>query len=322
MTSELLYLSQADIERLTLSPREAREVVLTTLRDLAAGRNFSLPKSIIDLGPGHYFQTMSAASETLGLATVKWIGVAPIAGKADSYAISGLICASDYRTGDIVAVLDGNLITRIRTAALSAVAALYLALESPTCIGFVGCGSQALRHLDAFVDLFPALHRIYLLSRTAASAERVACAASRKGLEPIITRDPDTLLSHSDIVISMASRSPDSRPFLDARLLQPSAFVSAVDAGWTWHPETLTVFDRRITDSLQQTTAPIDWAGRPVEAARFHDEIAYVVGRAARTRGPMRTLFCFRGIAIADLAVTELVINKARAAYLGTVLAR
>lgn len=322
MTSELLYLAQADIERLALPPRETREAVLAALRDLAAGRNFSLPKSIIDLGPGHFFQTMSAASEARGLATVKWIGVAPVAGAAENYAINGLICASDYRSGEPIAVLDGNLITRIRTAALSAAAAIYLAPESPTCIGFVGCGSQALSHLDAFVDLFPSLRRIYLLSRTMTSAEKIAGAAARKGLEPIITSDPETLLSRSEIVISMASRSPDSRPFLDARRLQPSAFVSAVDAGWTWYPETLTVFDRRITDSLQQTLAPIDWSGRPVEAARFHDEIAYVVGRAARTRGPTRTLFCFRGIAIADLAVAELLINRARAAHLGTTLAR
>ncbi len=320
--SVLLYLSNAEIQDLKIPPREAREAVLAAFRDNVAGRNISLPKSSIDIAPGHMFQTMSSASEAGGIAVAKWITVAPVDGTSGTYGINGLICASDYKTGLPIAILDGNFITLIRTAAMSAAAATYLAPEAPLTIGLVGCGSQALSHLDAFADLFPSLRRIYLLSRSTTSAERLAAAALQKGLDPIIATDPDTLLSHSDIVVSMVPRSPDSQPFLDARSLPSWSFVSAVDAGWTWHPETLTVFDRLVTDCLQQTPSPLDASGRPVETVRFHDDLGHVASDASRTGAPMRALFCFRGFAIADLAVTELVIRKARVAKVGTILAR
>lgn len=321
-SSVLLYLSNAEIQDLRIPPREAREAVLAAFRDNAAGRNISLPKSSIDIAAGHMFQTMSSASEAVGIASVKWITVAPVDGKPGTYGINSLICASDYKTGLPIAILDGNWVTLIRTAAMSAAAATYLAPEAPSAIGLVGCGSQALSHLDAFVDLFPSLRRIHLFSRSATSAERLAAAASQKGLEPTIANDPDTLLSQSDIVVSMVPRSPDSRPFLDARSLPSSSFVSAVDAGWTWYPETFTAFDRLVTDCLEQTPSPLDVSGRPVEFVRFHYDLGHVVSDASRAGAPMRALFCFRGFAIADLAVTELVIRKAQAAKVGTILAR
>lgn len=322
MSSDLLYLSTADVQNLNISPRGAREAVLAAFRDNAAARNRSLPKTSLDIGPGRVFQSMCSASEASGIATVKWIAMAPVEGKQGTYGINGLICVSDYKTGVPVAVLDGNFITLIRTAAMSAAAAVYLAPEAPTTIGLVGCGSQALSHLDAFVDLFPSLRRIYLLSRSVSSVERVAIAACQKGLTPIISNDPDTLLSQSEIVVSMVPRSPGSKSPLDARLMPASSFASSVDAGWTWRPETFTAFDRLVTDSLEQTTSPMGESGQPVEAVRFQDDLGHVVSGSLGQRAPTRALFCFRGFAIADLALAELAIRKARASGIGTLLAR
>lgn len=139
-SSALLYLSNAEIQDLKIPPREAREAVLAAFRDNVAGRNISLPKSSIDIAPGHMFQAMSSASEAAGIAAVKWITVAPVDGTSGAYGINGLICASDYKTGLPIAILDGNFITLIRTAAMSAAAATYLAPETPETIGLVGCG--------------------------------------------------------------------------------------------------------------------------------------------------------------------------------------
>lgn len=322
MLSELLYLSNTDIQELKLSPREAREAVLAAFRDHAGGRNISLPKSSIEIGPGHVFQSLSAASEASGLATIKWIAVVPVDGQPGTYGINGLICASDYNTGQPVAILDGNSITLIRTAAMSAAAAVYLAPQTPAAIGLVGCGSQALSHLDAFVDLFPSLSRAYLFSRSDRSARRVAEEASKKGLKPTVVNDPDALLRQSDIVVSMVPRSPDSRPFLDARSLPTSSFASAVDAGWTWYPETFPAFDRLVTDCMGQTRSPLGASGSPVESVMFQDDLGHVALEWKRSLAPRRALFCFRGFAIADLAVTHAVIARARAARVGTILPR
>ncbi|WOH63954.1 ornithine cyclodeaminase family protein [Bradyrhizobium sp. BWA-3-5] len=322
VSPELLYLSNGDIQSLQISPADAREAVLAAFRDNAAGRNISLPRSSIDIAPGHLFHSLSAASEVSSIATVKWVAVVPVEAKSGAYGINSLVCVSDYNTGLPVAVLDGNSITLIRTAAMSAAAAVHLAPETPTSIGLVGCGSQAFSHLDAFVDLFPSLRRIHLLSRSVNSAEKVATAASEKGLDPIITKDPDALLAHSDIVISMVPRSPRSKPFLNARLLPSSSFASAVDAGSSWYPESFTAFDRLVTDCFEQGVSPLDALGRPIESVRFQDELAHVASNSSRVAAPTRALFSFRGFAIADLAIAELAIRKARAIGIGTILPR
>lgn len=322
MSAGLLYLSNADVQELQISHREARDVILASFRDNASGRNVGLPKSVITAGPSSWFISMSSASEANSLATMKWVAVVPVEGNHGRPTVNGLVCVSDYKTGLPIAVLDGNSITLIRTAAISAAAALYLAPEAPASIGLVGCGLQALSHLDAFVDLFPSLRSIYLLSRSALSAERTATVASEKQLDPIIVKNPDTLLRESEIVITMVPPSPGLKSFLDARLLPPSSFVSAVDGGRSWRPETLTAFDRLVTDKLEQYSSPVDASGRYVESVKFQDDLVHLASGSCQPVAPTRALFSFRGFVIADLALADLVIRKARALGIGMALPR
>ncbi|MCK1377299.1 ornithine cyclodeaminase family protein, partial [Bradyrhizobium sp. 24] len=86
-------------------------------------------------------------AEDRGIATVKMVAIVPVEGNQARSRVNGLVCVSDYKTGLPVAVLDGNSITLIRTAATSAAAAIYLAPEAPATIGLIGCGLQALSHL-------------------------------------------------------------------------------------------------------------------------------------------------------------------------------
>ena len=202
MTSTLIYLSRRDVEAVGVTPDEAREAVLQVFAEHAAGLNASLPKSSIEIGPGHGFQAMAAASESAGIATLKWVAMAPVAPGSTLPGINGLICASDYATGAPLAVLDGDVITLIRTAAMSAAAATRLAPADPRVMGFVGCGSQAHAHLAAFTALFPGLTTVLAMSRTRSSADTLAEAAARKGLASEVLNDADELLRRSDIVIS------------------------------------------------------------------------------------------------------------------------
>ncbi|WP_164936053.1 hypothetical protein [Bradyrhizobium nanningense] len=322
MSPELLYLSNADILRLQISPREAREAVLAAFCDNAAGLNIGLPKSFINIGPDSWLLSMSSACEARGIAIVKMVAIVPAERSQTRPRVNGLVCVSDYQTGLPVSVLDGNSITLIRTAATSAAAAVYLAPELPATIGLIGCGLQALSHLDAFVDLFPSLRKIYLLSRSLRSAEKIASVASEKQLDPIIVNDPHELLSESEIVISTVPSSPELKPFLDARSLPSSSFASAVDGGRSWRSETLTAFDRVVTDSLKQSASPVDVSERPVESVKYQEDLVHLAAGSSRARPPIRALFGFRGFVISDLALAELAIRKARTLGIGAVLPR
>ncbi|AOO81998.1 hypothetical protein [Bosea vaviloviae] len=327
MGNELLYLSRGDVQALAIAPSEAREAVLQAFRDHAAGLNQSLPKSALGLGPGHGFQAMTAASSAQSIATLKWVSMAPVPPKSPVLGIqvpgiNALICVSDYASGAPIAVLDGDEITLIRTAALSAAAASRLAPPAPRTIGFVGCGLQAHAHLAAFLDLYPGLTSALLFSRSRASAESLAEAASVRGLAAEVVDDADLLLARSDIVISMVPGAPGLQPFLDVNRMKPISFASAVDIGRSWRPETLPSFDVLVTDSLAQSSAPYDVDGQPVTTVRFQHDLVEFADAPHPTAAERRSFFCFRGFALADLALAHLVVAKARAAGIGVKLPR
>ncbi|MGY4601486.1 alanine dehydrogenase [Bradyrhizobium sp. GM22.5] len=319
MNAELLYLSREDIKSLQISSRQARDAIVAAFRDYAAGRAVGLAKLSIDT-PSSWFSSMNSASETYGIAATKWIAVASDKESTGRTRVNGLICVSDYKTGSPIAVLDGNYITLIRTAATSTAAAKYLAPEMPESIGLVGCGLQALSHLDAFVDLHPSLRKVYLFSRSWRSAETVAFAAAEKHREAIITKDPDFLVRKSDIVISMVPSAPDLESFLDARLLRSPSFVSAVDGGRSWRSDRLTSFDRLVTDSLEQSVSPVDAGSRPLEHIVFSQDLRHLTSGSSESSLCSRALFAFRGFAIADLALADLALRQAHALGIGTTL--
>jgi ornithine cyclodeaminase/alanine dehydrogenase len=322
LNETLLYLSRGDLRALRIAPSQAREAVLKAFRDHGAGLSQSLPKSALMLGPGHGFQSMIAASEAQRVATLKWVAIAPVPPGSALAGINGLILVSDHASGVPLAVMDGDEITLIRTAAMSATAASLLARPDPSGIGFIGCGLQAHAHLDAFLALYPGLSEAFCLSRSKASAEALADAARARGVAAEVTTDANDLLARCDIVISMVPGAPGLLPFLDARLMKPDAFASAVDTGRSWIPASLPAFDVLATDSLAQSKAPYDIHGEPVASVRFQHDLAGMTGLAAPIAAGRRSMFCFRGFAVADLALACLVLEKAREAGLGTRLPR
>ncbi|PZR76530.1 MAG: hypothetical protein DI537_44025 [Stutzerimonas stutzeri] len=322
MSNSLLYLSHQDVRACAVTPREAREAVLSAFSDHSAGLNRSLPKSALALGPGHAFQAMMAASEAQEIATVKWVASAPTQPGSSMPSVSALICVSDYVTGAPLAILDGDEITLVRTAAMSAAAASLLAPPEAGTIGFVGCGLQAHAHLAAFCDLYPGLSTALMLSRSRSSAQRLAEAADAYDLATEIVDDANTLLARSDLVISMVPAAPGLRPFLDARRMKPAAFAAAVDTGRSLLPEALPAFDVLVTDSLAQSQAPYDVDGQQVTSVRFGHDLTTLSQAPLADAGTKRSLFCFRGFALADLALAHLVLEKARTAGIGIALPR
>ena len=111
-------------------------------------------------------------------------------------------------------------------------------------------------------------------------------------------------------------------PLLDARRLKPVAFAAAVDTGRSWLPETLPAFDVLATDSLEQSRAPYDAAGNPVTTVAFGHDMTELAAAPHPTAPTGRSFFCFRGVALADLALAHLIVEKARAQGLGTNLPR
>ncbi|MEZ0167314.1 ornithine cyclodeaminase family protein [Microvirga sp. TS319] len=307
----LLYLSSEDIAGLDLKPRAAREAIARAFRLHAEGRAHVQPKLTVQVGPGHFFQSLCAAMPDPPFAATKWVGVAAANSARGLPNVNGLIVVSDFTTGVPVAVLDGTSLTVLRTAAMSALAASYLARPDSSTIGFIGCGAQAYGHLASLRDVLPGLRTVVCNSRGRSSAEKLAVYARESGLGAKVVDSSDEVLA-CDVVVSTVPAQPGLEPFLDASLLRPGCFVAAVDLGRPWHGEGLRSLDILATDDHGQAADPSNRAKLRYPGP-FDADLASLVARTApgRTDEKQRAMFLFPGFALGDLAIAAEVIAEA-----------
>lgn len=76
----------------------------------------------------------------------------------------GVILVFDTETGLPLGLLDGGLITGLRTGCAGAVGARYLARRDSRTLFVLGTGPQAFYQVGAFLRAFPGLRRVYAAS--------------------------------------------------------------------------------------------------------------------------------------------------------------
>lgn len=125
-------------------------------------------------------------------------------------------------TGKLLRVVQGNQLTRLRTAAVTRVAADACVSGSRKRLAIFGSGVQAQAHAEAFC--LGGFSTEVLVCARDDDADFAADIRTRFGV-PARAVDAATAASQADIVIT-ATRSPE--PLFDGALLRPGAFVAAI----------------------------------------------------------------------------------------------
>ena len=218
----------------------------------------------------------------------------------------------DSETGVPLAAIDGNWVTAMRTAGLSAVAAKYLARPDASVAAFIGCGVQANSHLQAFAEMFP-LEQIRAFGRGAANRDALCRRAEGMGLTAVASASARAAVSDADLIVSSVTLVTSGlAPFLDAGWLRPGAFATITDVGAPWRPDRMSAFDRIIIDDLEQEAA----MDKPMVDPDLvsGDLTGLVRGEApGRRADDETTAFVFRGLALGDLALAALAYQRVRA---------
>lgn len=310
-----LYLPDSVLGTLGIGTADIVGAIEAAVAGQAANAVWTAPKAALMPGDGRYMMTTLSVADEPGVTVVKSVMVSPDNPSRGLPGINGAILVTDARTGLLRAVVGANWVTAVRTAGLSAVAATRLADPASRSIAFVGCGVQALSHLDAFCDIFP-IAEIRAVGRGRANAERLCDAARAKGLSATVETDARAALETADIVVSSITLDYTIAPFLDARWLKPGAFAAITDLAIPWHPEGMPAFGTVVIDDREQEAAsPKPMIAPDLISADLTD---IATGRIAVAHDPSRpSAFVFRGIAIGDLAVTALALERAEAAGAG-----
>lgn len=310
-----IYLSHAALEGLAVTTAESVAGIESMIEGQADGRVWTMPKSAFTAPDGRYMMSTLAAADDPPVLVVKSLVLNPVNPDHGLPQINSTVTVLDSRTGLPLAIIDGNWITAIRTAGLSAVAAKRMARPDASVVAFIGCGVQADSHLTAFSELFP-LQEVRAFGRGSANRDALCARAEQMGYRAIASRSGQEAIEGADLIVTSVTLSRDTEPFLDARGLQPGAFAAVTDFARPWQAETLSSIDRVVVDDIEQERT----SGNPtVDPALIRGDLkGLVTGEAAaRESDEEVNAFVFRGLAIGDLALAAVAHRKARQAGIG-----
>jgi alanine dehydrogenase len=141
--------------------------------------------------------------------------------------IQGLLLLYDARNGQLLAMMDAEHLTAMRTGAASGVATRYLARQDAATVTLFGAGAQAGAQLAAMCAVRP-IQQAFVITRSGAKDTDFCTAmAAKLGIRVVSTRDVQAAATAADIICTATNATT---PVLDGRWVQPGAHINAIGA--------------------------------------------------------------------------------------------
>lgn len=231
---------------------------------------------------------------------------------------------NDPTTGQLLALMDGILITAMRTGAASAVASRYLARNDSRVLGIIGTGAQARFQAEAICVVRP-IREIVTFDRNEETAQRFSETISQTlGIPAKVVASPRNAVIRSDILVTSTT---STEPVFNGDDLKPGTHVNAVGA---YTPEMRELDDvtvekaRIVVDTYEGCMAEAGDLLIPMRAGRLSSERIYAdLGEIVLGQKPGRmendeiTLFESVGFALEDLVTARLAYQKAKERGIG-----
>ncbi|MCK7613870.1 iminosuccinate reductase BhcD [Roseibium sediminicola] len=220
----------------------------------------------------------------------------------------------DADTGQAKAVVGGNLLTALRTAAASAVSIKHLARKDAKVLGMIGAGHQSAFQMRAAVEQRD-FDKVIGWNLHPEMLVRLEETANELGL-PYESVDLDRLGAEADVIISITS---SFEPILKAAQVTPGTHVACMgtDTKGKQEVETALVGQAKLfTDEIAQS-ATIGECQHAVAAGIVSEDNIIEIGAVINATHPGRTsdeditLFDGTGVGLQDLAVASAAVELA-----------
>lgn len=306
-------LTRAHLEAL-LTPEDCLSSVEAAFRAYGEGRS-AAPKSVGLHAAAGTFHIKAAMADVFA---VKVNANFPGNPRRHSLpTIQGVIVVMDVERGVPLAILDSALITTLRTAAATALAAKHLARGDASTMTVAGCGTQGRASVEA-VRLVRSIQTVYAYDVDERAMDRFASdLRARLGIDVQAVATLEEAVASSQIVVTCTTART---AILDARHLHPGLFIAAVGADNPEKQELTPALLRGSTivvDILEQAAAMGD-LHHALEAGVLtrndvRGELADVICRRVPGRRSDDEVFVFdsTGTALQDVAVASLAYARA-----------
>jgi len=138
---------------------------------------------------------------------VKVVTISPENGKIDLPSIHGLYLYFDAQNGEPLAVMDAKALTKLRTAATSALASSYLSKKSISSMAMIGTGALAPELIKAHCSVRD-IDRVVIWGRDPNKARQIAKNIKIEGVKISQSEDLEYTIKESEL-ISTATLSKD-----------------------------------------------------------------------------------------------------------------
>ncbi|WP_314504873.1 hypothetical protein [uncultured Microbacterium sp.] len=314
-----LFLTDADVEKLAHWP-----TAIAAIRSAYADSMKGQPT------PGRIFA--QTADEWIRImpsipASGRLFGSKSIAGSFhDGLTVSYLISLFDKRTAELVALVDGNRVTGLRTAATTAVAAALIAPRRALVVGVIGSGFEARSHLSALSHEL-AFSDIRIFSPTPGNREELAADVLASGTSARAVDSAHEAVAGADLVLC-AARSRDESPTVRSEWVAENAAIISIGSTTPAQRELpIELIGRAaliVADSVEEV---MHGSGDMIAARESGLDIASVTVSLASAVGAGKPLpsegiriYKSTGSGLQDVVVAEALYESARSAGVGTLL--
>jgi ornithine cyclodeaminase/alanine dehydrogenase-like protein (mu-crystallin family) len=207
------------------------------------------------------------------------------------------------RTGEPLAMMDGRLITELRTAAVSAVATRLLAKPTARVLAILGSGVQARSHVKA-LRMVRKFEEIRVWSRTPEHAQRFAQSIGARATSQ------EQAVRGADVIVTV---SATHEPLVVGEWLAPDAYVNAVGTVGLNQRELDDVTMAAAVVVESRDSAPRESGDLVHSGAAIYAELGELLAHQ-KPVPDRRIVFKSLGIAATDIAAARLVYRRATGA--------
>ena len=320
MSTRLLYLSQQEVASAGVSMAEIIDLLEIAFREKGKHQTEMPPKPGIHPGGGdNFIHAMPAYIPAMKAAGIKWVSGFPNNLKLGVPYITGLLILNDAETGLPMAVMDCVWLTGMRTGAATALSARYLARPDSSVVGILGCGVQGRTNLEGLKVLFP-IERVRAFDVDAEKARGYADEMQKRfEVDVEVVTTPEAAVSGSDIIVTAGPIMKKPHATIQAGWMTAGSFASLVDFDSYWHSDAMKATAKFCTDDTPQMRH-YQTMGYFKDIPEIHADLGeLVMGKKQGRETPEElTMTANLGLAIEDMAVAPLIVNKAKEKGVGT----
>lgn len=319
---DVLVLSGNEIERLGLGMADCIRIVEETLREQAQGNVTVAHTPALHVGKGLsklYLHAMPAYVGKPEAAGIKWVSYFPENQKVGLPDSTGIVILNDPRNGIPQCIMEGMRVTYARTAALTAVAAKYLARQDSETVGIVGAGALARASVIALKEVLPAVRIVKAVSRRE-SSRKAFCDTMRRlvDYEIIPVTTAQEAVEDADVIVS--APSVVTEPLIKNEWFKRGALATPLKGGSEFDMESLVSADKFLVEhwpSFRTKNENLDAIG-----LKLYGELGEVVcgKKPGRETDEERIISINGGVGTTDLTIGIELYRRALDRGIGTKL--